>query len=204
MPMPYVRAQARGGNNRGSTLMELMIAVVIVGLLAAVAIPAFSIYRHRAFLSEGTSNIQGIIESQQAYFVRFQRYLPSLPLCPPAPPAQAGASQVFDLGACDPNWLTLGWKPDGSVAFQYRTFSAYDANGVRSFHPVSAPPPGMACAGGQCYGLNWNVEVSNNLAVMQPWVVVEAVGDNDGDGLQVFIQTNNINNRTFITPDDTY
>ncbi|HOX45765.1 MAG TPA: prepilin-type N-terminal cleavage/methylation domain-containing protein [Myxococcota bacterium] len=204
MPSPLARVLSSGRTSRGSTLMELMIAIVVVGVLAAVAIPAFSTYKKRAYLSEGTANIQGIMEAMQAHFVRFQRYLPALPLCPPAPPANIGQKQLFNLALCSADWRTLGWTPDDAVAFQYRTFSAYNAVGARVFHPVSAAPPGMLCPGGKCYGLDWSTEVSANLAVMQPWVVVEAVGDTDKDGAQVFIRTNNINNRTFITPDDTY
>jgi type IV pilus assembly protein PilA len=42
-------------SNRGFTLIELMIVVAIVGILAAVAIPAYSDYTTRAQVSEGLS-----------------------------------------------------------------------------------------------------------------------------------------------------
>lgn len=53
---------------RGFTLIELMIVVAILGILAAVAIPAFINYLRRAKTSEATVNIDRMYEGVVANF----------------------------------------------------------------------------------------------------------------------------------------
>ena len=55
-------------NKRGFTLIELMIVVAILGILAAVAIPAFINYMKRAKTTEATVNLDRIYEGSIAYY----------------------------------------------------------------------------------------------------------------------------------------
>ncbi len=52
----------------GFTLVELMIVVVILGILAAVAIPAFSRYIKRSKTTEVAGNIAKIYQGQITYY----------------------------------------------------------------------------------------------------------------------------------------
>jgi prepilin-type N-terminal cleavage/methylation domain-containing protein len=52
---------------RGFTLVELMVVIVIVGILAAVAIPKFMDASHKAKASEFPTQLTAIYTGQQAY-----------------------------------------------------------------------------------------------------------------------------------------
>jgi len=59
---------------KGFTLIELMIVIAIIGILAAIAIPQFSAYRKRAYNSAAESDLKNFTTAQEAYFVDNQTY----------------------------------------------------------------------------------------------------------------------------------
>ena len=58
----------------GFTLIELMITVLIIGLLAAVAVPNYLRYQKRTQQAEAKTNLSGIYLSEAVYLAETQRY----------------------------------------------------------------------------------------------------------------------------------
>ncbi len=56
------------GNQKGFTLIELMIVIAIIGILAAIAIPNFIAYRNKAFCSKAESDANNIASEISDYY----------------------------------------------------------------------------------------------------------------------------------------
>ncbi len=64
----------RHTDERGFTLMELMVVIVIVAILAAVAVPLYINYVKDAQRTEAKGAIGAIITAEQTYFQRWGGY----------------------------------------------------------------------------------------------------------------------------------
>jgi type IV pilus assembly protein PilA len=60
---------------KGFTLIELLIVVVIIGILAAIAIPKFANTKQKAYLASMKSDLRNMATTQEAYFADFQIYV---------------------------------------------------------------------------------------------------------------------------------
>jgi type IV pilus assembly protein PilA len=61
-------------NRKGFTLIELLIVVVIIGILAAIAIPKFANTKEKAVLASMKSDLRNLVTAQEAFFSDEQTY----------------------------------------------------------------------------------------------------------------------------------
>lgn len=143
-----MRARTRQARaSAGFTLIEMMVSVAIIGILAAIAIPAFQNYQHRSKRSEAMANVVAIARMEQSHFAEFNSYVPVL-LSQPG--GGLGPSQRPWTPAADLAFSSVGWRPEGNVYFDYEV----------NVDDASCP----GCFTVTAYG---NVDADPNLALVQ-------------------------------------
>jgi type IV pilus assembly protein PilA len=65
----------RSTSRKGFTLIELLIVVVIIGILAAIAIPKFANTKEKAYLASMKSDLRNIATVEEGYFADNQVYV---------------------------------------------------------------------------------------------------------------------------------
>ena len=61
-------------NKKGFTLIELLIVVVIIGILAAIAIPKFAGTKSKAYIASMKSDLKNLVLAEESYFTDYNTY----------------------------------------------------------------------------------------------------------------------------------
>ena len=131
-------------NQKGFTLIELMIVVAIIGILSAIAIPNFLTFRLKAKTSEAKSNLGSIRTCEEAYKAETDSYYA---ITTAYPGSATSTKQTWTTSATA--FSAIGFEPSGKVYYDYSVvstsasvFSAYafgdlDADGQDSTYRIT-------------------------------------------------------------------
>jgi len=120
--------------HKGFTLIELLIVVVIIGILAAIAIPKFADTKKKAYITAMKSDLRNMVPAAEAYFSDNNTYVGFA-----APAGSAGVSLV--MGASN----ATGWSASATHA---NASGSTCSIGVGSSTPsglAEGEPGGAAC-----------------------------------------------------------
>src|SRR5438270_14003474 len=61
-------------SRKGFTLIELLIVVVIIGILAAIAIPKFSSVKQKGYRTQAISDLKSLSTAEETFFTDSNKY----------------------------------------------------------------------------------------------------------------------------------
>ncbi len=93
-------------NSKGFTLIELLIVVVIIGILAAIAIPKFGATKNKAYIAAMKSDLRNLVTAEESYFADNVTYSTTLATSI----FQASAGVTVTIGAAS----GTGWSATAS------------------------------------------------------------------------------------------
>jgi type IV pilus assembly protein PilA len=139
------KMRRRGDTDRGFTMIELLVVVVIIGVLVAIAVPVYLNYRKGAANKSAESDVRGAISAIEQFYTDNSNVYPADQSAGPGValswttpgvlkiPVSPNNSMAFDnVGTTNQSYTICAVNSDGGIYYGYNS-----ANGG-SVHAVTA------------------------------------------------------------------
>ena len=121
-------------NRKGFTLIELLIVVVIIGILAAIAIPKFANTKEKAVVASMKSDLRNLVTAQEAFFSDNQDYAGSSSY------AGDGTTYTQANGTGGAGSLAFTPSKDNTVVLTYVDAAGWSATATNPAVPNTSVP----------------------------------------------------------------
>jgi type IV pilus assembly protein PilE len=142
--------------NKGFTLIELMITVAVVGILAAVALPAYNSYSNRGKITDALAALADYRVKMEQYFQDNRNYGVAGAACPVALAASKYFTYSCTVGAATPTVSYVATASSiagavGTAAGDYAyTINEANAKGTTKFKGAAVTKTCWAIRGSEC------------------------------------------------------
>jgi type IV pilus assembly protein PilE len=130
-------------NKKGFTLIELLVVVLIIGILAAIALPQYTKAVEKSRVSEALINLKAISDAAQRYYLLNGNYTSIATDALDIEPATNTNMFTFAFGTCSSGTCTVTATRKGSNVY---VITYYLANGGFDTNKPAAGGSGRGCS----------------------------------------------------------
>lgn len=144
----YLRASADDPSDDGFSLIELLVVIIIIGILAAIAIPAFLNQRTKGYNAAVKSDLRNLATAEEAYLTDYSSYTNALASLDAAGVKTGPSNQFVIAFSGNSGYCAIGRSNNSSAYF------AYDSAGG-ALKPTSYSTLALAVAATSCTSYTW-------------------------------------------------
>jgi len=177
----------RSRSTRAFTLVELMIVVAIVGVLAALGLVGFRKYLNASHSSEAINIIGSIKSAQESYRAETLSYLNVSTNLESFYPRTNPDDRKMGWGAAAGNdylrWQQLNVDVGGPTLYAFATIAGLPGQAVPTGNIKTSTVPAFP-------------------APVEPWYVIQAIGDVDNDDVNMYALASSFSTSVYVDNDD--